>query len=384
MTETYTEFVFPLAGIDSSNEFWRQPPLTSRDAQNVRSFESLTQRGRGGSRPGITPYIPDQVAGDNPIQCLNFVTIITAEAVLEEDGVRGLGASTLGGSGGPSGSGGGDGGYAGPGPGLPPGPGPGGPDGSAGEGGTPPGGTPGPGFQYDDSTDNLRPRKPPGGRVIRKKGSGIRPHRKGKNGGGGGGKIPPVAHDDFGETTIGGLPISIIPIVNDTYLGTPTIVLGAIPDLLGGTLTTSGAGLTLTLYYSPAATGDGGTITIPYTLTATGNRGNSRANIIITVHPPPPPTPPGTYHVQVTRVRSDDGVAQLTIAEGSGFPTTELEFIDSLFSPGFIEALLGTLPAGTTAIIGPFVDFPLPNFNADIAISGPYGFGAYFGTIGGF
>ena len=117
------------------------------------------------------------------------------------------------------------------------------------------------------------------GRYIRKGGSGIQPKR-------GVPRNPPTAVDDFAECTVGDVSVDIIPIVNDTYLGVPTIVLGVpSPSLLGGTIGTTGSGLTFTVTYTPPSSGNGGLIVIPYTLTSIGNQGKSKANINITVNP---------------------------------------------------------------------------------------------------
>lgn len=53
------EATFPTLGIDISTEFNQQPPATTPEAVNVRGFETLTQRDRGGSRSGLIRY-PDQ------------------------------------------------------------------------------------------------------------------------------------------------------------------------------------------------------------------------------------------------------------------------------------------------------------------------------------
>jgi hypothetical protein len=53
------EATFPTLGLDVSTEFDLQPAATTPEATNVRGFESLTQRDRGGSRPGLIRY-PDE------------------------------------------------------------------------------------------------------------------------------------------------------------------------------------------------------------------------------------------------------------------------------------------------------------------------------------
>ena len=95
---------FPTAGIDVSRAFCRQMPrqLTTAtatpqgqpivggytlngqpDAQlwgsstpsgiNVRGFEPLENRSRGGSRPGLSKYIPVQASGSWVLQSLGLI-----------------------------------------------------------------------------------------------------------------------------------------------------------------------------------------------------------------------------------------------------------------------------------------------------------------------
>ncbi len=58
---------FPYAGVDTSVAFSAQPnrPVydktyarTCVDAENVRAFDGMENRKRGGSRPGLARYIP--------------------------------------------------------------------------------------------------------------------------------------------------------------------------------------------------------------------------------------------------------------------------------------------------------------------------------------
>lgn len=59
--ENLVEVVFPTNGIDLTSEFGAQPPATTPTANNVRGFEMLTQRDRGGSRPGLVKFIDQQL-----------------------------------------------------------------------------------------------------------------------------------------------------------------------------------------------------------------------------------------------------------------------------------------------------------------------------------
>jgi hypothetical protein len=61
---------FPVGGVDVSCEFSRQPPGTAADAENVRSFDTLEDRMRGGSRPGLSKFIDERVNGVSVIQHL--------------------------------------------------------------------------------------------------------------------------------------------------------------------------------------------------------------------------------------------------------------------------------------------------------------------------
>lgn len=53
---------FPIAGLDVTCEFGRQPGDTTPDNQNVRSREVIEERIRGGSRAGLTKYVPEVVS----------------------------------------------------------------------------------------------------------------------------------------------------------------------------------------------------------------------------------------------------------------------------------------------------------------------------------
>src|SRR5262245_22119952 len=57
MDDTFNDLPFPAKGIDRSQGFGTQPDGSTILGTNVRVFEPLTQRGRGGSRPGLRRYI---------------------------------------------------------------------------------------------------------------------------------------------------------------------------------------------------------------------------------------------------------------------------------------------------------------------------------------
>ena len=74
---------FPLAGIDKSRGFDRQPNRQTADGQfarttpagvNVRAFDVRTGRARGGQRAGLDKYIAAQPSGRNAIQLLAAIS----------------------------------------------------------------------------------------------------------------------------------------------------------------------------------------------------------------------------------------------------------------------------------------------------------------------
>jgi hypothetical protein len=73
LPESLADLTFPTQGIDLTAEFELQRPQTTPVGQNVRGYETLTQRQRGGSRPGLAQYVPQQVSGPHLIQHLNYI-----------------------------------------------------------------------------------------------------------------------------------------------------------------------------------------------------------------------------------------------------------------------------------------------------------------------
>lgn len=60
--ESFTDMVFPANGIDLSGAYSEQSASTTRLGANVRAFEAMAMRNRGGSRPGIAKYLDDVFA----------------------------------------------------------------------------------------------------------------------------------------------------------------------------------------------------------------------------------------------------------------------------------------------------------------------------------
>lgn len=70
---------WPMAGLNRRYAYEGQPPYTCGDAKNVRPYDPLLRRGRGGSRPGVrtvfTPQLGD--AGNREIRMISDVPIIS-------------------------------------------------------------------------------------------------------------------------------------------------------------------------------------------------------------------------------------------------------------------------------------------------------------------
>lgn len=79
------KIAFPLGGIDLSRGFQQQKPGTAPAGINVRGYDSGTNRMRGGSRPGLTPFFGTgstaQVELFNVIQSLTCIVWADGDAV---------------------------------------------------------------------------------------------------------------------------------------------------------------------------------------------------------------------------------------------------------------------------------------------------------------
>lgn len=71
---------FPIRGIDVANPFDLQPPFTTPIGDNVRGYEPLTLRARGGQRPGLLRYLPP-LPTNGLIQHLEFIVDPQADAL---------------------------------------------------------------------------------------------------------------------------------------------------------------------------------------------------------------------------------------------------------------------------------------------------------------
>ena len=69
---------FPLLGINKGMVTSRQPFATASQMNNIRLFDVLDKRARGGQRPGITGWGgEDQIgAADNPVVAMCIISSI--------------------------------------------------------------------------------------------------------------------------------------------------------------------------------------------------------------------------------------------------------------------------------------------------------------------
>lgn len=65
--EQFADITFPRSGIDVSMGYGQQRTGTTPAGLNVRTFEPLTNRARGASRPGLSKYFPLQVSGSKAL-----------------------------------------------------------------------------------------------------------------------------------------------------------------------------------------------------------------------------------------------------------------------------------------------------------------------------
>ena len=67
------DFSFPVKGYDENWAYKAQPEGTTPDCLNVRPYDVIAQRLRGGSRPGLSKYVAGAINGANPIQRMGLV-----------------------------------------------------------------------------------------------------------------------------------------------------------------------------------------------------------------------------------------------------------------------------------------------------------------------
>ena len=75
---------FPTGGLDRRLAYQNQPPYTTPDCSNVRPFDTLEGRERGGSRPGISKSFATQFGSGNAIQALSSVSIADDDGTIRD------------------------------------------------------------------------------------------------------------------------------------------------------------------------------------------------------------------------------------------------------------------------------------------------------------
>jgi len=69
-------FPFPVGGLDEAQAYTGQPPYTSPDLQNVRAFDVVEERWRGGQRPGLSKAWEQELGGGSPVRYMGQVTVV--------------------------------------------------------------------------------------------------------------------------------------------------------------------------------------------------------------------------------------------------------------------------------------------------------------------
>ena len=67
---------FPHKGYHKGGATTRQPEGTSPHMQNVRSYDALDDRARGGQRPAMVKWSDTQVGGTDPVVTMVSVTVV--------------------------------------------------------------------------------------------------------------------------------------------------------------------------------------------------------------------------------------------------------------------------------------------------------------------
>lgn len=68
---------FPFMGVDKGRAASDQPPMTVHSMKNVRIYDALGNRARGGQRPGLDKALPQQIGGAaSPIVATCSVTVV--------------------------------------------------------------------------------------------------------------------------------------------------------------------------------------------------------------------------------------------------------------------------------------------------------------------
>lgn len=84
--DKFADVMFPLQGISLSDSYANQQPGTTPVGVNVRTYEAITQRARGGARAGLSRYLAAQLPnGAHLIQHLGVIVDPQGGALLDID-----------------------------------------------------------------------------------------------------------------------------------------------------------------------------------------------------------------------------------------------------------------------------------------------------------
>jgi hypothetical protein len=94
MPKAFVDLVFPVAGLDRRGGYQRQRPFTTDDALNVRPYDVIEGRGRGGSRPGLQTVFsvsgePLGTPASREVRMLEMVNVASSNARFWRDGFDG-------------------------------------------------------------------------------------------------------------------------------------------------------------------------------------------------------------------------------------------------------------------------------------------------------
>jgi hypothetical protein len=67
---------FPMLGKNLNFAARTQPPFTSPDMNNVRAFDVLAGRARGGQRPGFVKVFTQDIGNGTPVVALDQITTV--------------------------------------------------------------------------------------------------------------------------------------------------------------------------------------------------------------------------------------------------------------------------------------------------------------------
>jgi len=76
---------WPKGGYVENASFYDQPDLTTTRALNVRNFDAIERKDRGGQRTGISKYLDEQINSNNAIQALGSVVLAFDSATIVID-----------------------------------------------------------------------------------------------------------------------------------------------------------------------------------------------------------------------------------------------------------------------------------------------------------